>query len=106
MSSQLTPIYKDDQNAGQQPHTNLISEHSIARVAGLGLRLNSLRSQLISLYPFSTQVTSIIFINGLHHPLQPSFLPFFSTITLQVKLSTTRHTAALTEKKLHHLVAT
>ena len=54
---------------------------------------------------FSTEVTSIIFINSLHHPLQPSFPPFYSTITLQVKFSTTITHYHVNREKLHHLVA-
>ena len=40
-------------------------------------------------FPGAVGTLSIIFTNGLHHPLQPFFPPFYSTITLQVKLSTT-----------------
>ena len=48
----------------------------------------------------------ISFINGLHHPVQPSFPPFYSTITLQVKLSTTRIHYHVNKENLHHLVTT
>ena len=58
------------------------------RVATFGLRLNSLCSQPISLC-FSVS-NKYFYINGLHHPLQPSFPPFYSTVTLQLKLSPTR----------------
>ena len=60
----------------------------------------SLCSRPISLCFFSTQVTSIILQNDLHHPLQPSFPPFYSTIKLQVKLSTTRTHFHVNREKL------
>ena len=60
----------------------------IIRVATFALRLNSLCFPCVhDQFPCVFQYTSNMyhFINGLHHPLQPSFPPFYSTITLQVK---------------------
>ena len=79
------------------------------RVATFGLRLNSLCFPCVhNQFPcvFQYKVTSIFFYKWFHHPLQPSFPPFYSTITLQVKLSTTRTHYHVNREKLHHLVAT
>ena len=80
------------------------------RVATFRFRLNSLCFPCVhDQFPCVFQYISnkyYFFTNGLHHPLQPFFPPFYSTIILQVKLSPTITHYHVNSEKLHHLVAT